>query len=138
MIDGSNLDRPHNAITLSSKLHVDSKVLGFYFEALDPLTHPPHTYRVDSGELSPYRRPVGLPVTRTLLVSPDQTIDLPSPKLLAIHRAVSIILHLSAAGGYLHEIMRDMKQLWANNDGSSPIGHIVSLKLGGWFKGVKA
>ncbi|EFW21907.1 hypothetical protein D8B26_002018 [Coccidioides posadasii str. Silveira] len=136
LIEGSNIDRPANAITLSPDIHKLFGDFKFYFEALDPSTHPPYTYRIDSRETNMFLRPEGLPVTRTLLLSPNRTIDPPSAKLLAIHRAISIILHLSAAGVYIDKIIRDMEQLWAKSDGSSAVDHIVSLKLGGWLGGV--
>ena len=138
LIEGSNIDRPANAITLSPDIHKLFGDFKFYFEALDPSTHPPYTYRIDSRETNMFLRPEGLPVTRTLLLSPNRTIDPPSAKLLAIHRAISIILDLSAAGVYIDKIIRDMEQLWAKSDGSSAVGHIVSLKLGGWLDGVAA
>ncbi|EDN11387.1 predicted protein [Histoplasma mississippiense (nom. inval.)] len=76
-----------------------------------------------------------LPVTRTLLLSPNHTIDPPSPELLALHRPIAIILHLSAAGQYIEKIIDERDQLWARNDGSTELGHIVSLGLGGWVAG---
>lgn len=97
-----------------------------------------HTDKIDSRETSVFDRPQGLPVTRTLFASPNHTIDPPPPRLLAIHKAISIILHLSGAADHIDRIVRDMEEVGVRSDGSVELDHIVSLKLGGWFDGVAA
>jgi hypothetical protein len=77
-----------------------------------------------------------LPVTRTLYQTPDHTIDPPSPRLLAIHRACAFILYLSGAGDYIGKILRDLRDLdevGINEDGSTALGHLIGLKAGGWL-----
>ncbi|PGH29803.1 hypothetical protein GX50_07442 [[Emmonsia] crescens] len=64
------------------------------------MTRINNTYRIHSSD------PValiyfGLPITRTFLLSPNRTLDPPSSRLLALHRAIAIILNLSAAGDYI-------------------------------------
>jgi hypothetical protein len=137
LIEGSNIDRPTNAITLTHDSRTDFGDFRFYFEEMESSDCPRHTYRIDSKETYIFSRPAGLPVVRTLLLSPNHTIDSPSSKLLAIHRAISVILHLSAAGEHIDRILRDMEELWIRSDGSAELGHLVSLKLGGWLHGVK-
>lgn len=132
LIEGVEIDRPTNAITLTTDIHRYFGEFKFYFEEMGPTDYPPHTYRVTSKE-NVFARPKGLPVTRTLFLSPNHTIDPPSAKLLAIHRAISIILHLSGAGEYIDEIIRDMEEINVRADGSTELSHIVSMKLGGWF-----
>jgi len=62
------------------------------------------------GEFQIYFEPSGIlyqskinplfPVTRTLTLSPNRTIDSPSPRLLGVHRAIAHIMKLSGAGDY--------------------------------------
>jgi hypothetical protein len=46
-------------------------------------------------------------------------------RFLAIHRAIAHILHLSAAGSYIDEILEDMDKDSILVDGSTPIGRLV-------------
>lgn len=136
LIEGSNIDRPSNVLTLTHYVHRYFGEFKISFEAMDDSVHP-HTYRIHASD-SVASIAFNLPTTRTLLLSPNRTIGPPSAKLLALHRAIAVILHLSAAGQYIDKITRHMEELWARSDGSSELGHIVSLKLGGWFDDVAA
>lgn len=138
LFEGVEIDRPANAITLTHDIHAKFGDFRFYFEEMDPTVYPPHTYRIDSKKTSPFGRPRGLPIIKTLSLSPNRTIDPPSRKLLAIHRAISIILHLSGAGEHIDKIIRGMEEVYVRNDGSTELSHIVSLKMGGWLDGVTA
>ena len=126
LIEGPNIDRPTNAITLTHDTHLFFSGFKLYFEEMDSLVYPQHTYRIDSRERYAFSRPEGIPVTRTLFHSPNNTIDPPSLKLLGIHRAIGLILHLSAAGEHIDQILRDMEELWVRSDGSAELGHLVS------------
>jgi len=106
------------------------------FEVYFDATTKPHSYHIDSVHaLSLVRHPI-LPVTRTLLLTSDHTIDPPSPRLLTIHRAIARILNLSGAGDYINRILRDLDEVEIKGDGSTKLAPILSLKLGGWFDGV--
>ncbi len=59
-----------------------------------------------------------------------RTIDPPSPRLLAVHRAIAHILHLSATGEYIDTILCDLEYSIVLADGSSELGRMVSLVLG--------
>jgi hypothetical protein len=135
-IEGPNIDRPSNAITLTYEAHGLFGNFEIYLEPTDSTIYPPHTYKIDSTETDILLYPTWLPVTRTLHLSPNHTIDPPSGRLLGIHRACAIILHLSAAGRHIDEILRDSEEVYARSNGSAHLAHIVSLKLGGWFDGV--
>ncbi|OJD25672.1 hypothetical protein ACJ73_02960 [Blastomyces percursus] len=138
LIEGLNIDRPSNALTLTTEAHAYFGNFKVFFEAMDDhLTDCKHTYKIHSSDrgASLYFK---LPVMRTLLLSSNHTVDPPSSKLLALHRAIAIILDLSAAGEYIDRIIHDSEQLWVRSDGSTELGHIVSLSLGGWFDGVGA
>ncbi|KAK2735071.1 hypothetical protein FQN57_001351 [Myotisia sp. PD_48] len=132
---GSNIDRPSNAISITTDLHTFFGQFKLTFEAVDPTNPSNHTYRIN-GSTALIRGAYNLPVTRTLLLSPNHTINPPSAKLLALHCAIARILQLSAAGAYVDRIIRDMEEVWVPSDGSAELGRIVGLKLGGWFDGV--
>lgn len=136
LIEGVDIDRPYNALTLTLNMHDLFGNFRIYFEPVPDAE--PHTYRIES-----FLRPafVGgvLPVTRTLFLTDSRTIDPPSPRLLAIHRAIAHILHLSAAGNYIDKILRDMEdagEQGAQADGSTDLGRLIHLGL--WLDGVDA
>ncbi|EJT68940.1 hypothetical protein GGTG_13528 [Gaeumannomyces tritici R3-111a-1] len=126
MIEGAEIDRPYNAITLSHEHHLDFGSFQIFFEPVPD--QPPHTYRIDAfkdfvGET------LGLPVTRTLYLTEDRNIDPPSPRLLAIHSAIGHILHLSGAGDYIDRVFRDAEEYGVRSDGSTQLGILLSSKL---------
>jgi hypothetical protein len=127
LIDGPNIDSPSNALTLTLENHRLFGEFQIYFEP----TGRPHEYRifsVESGVLSdPY-----FPVTRVLSRSPTDTINLPSPRLLGIHRAISRIMKLSGAGEYIEQVLRDLEQVTVDADGSTNLGDIMRLRFDGW------
>ncbi|EGE86673.1 uncharacterized protein BDCG_16117 [Blastomyces dermatitidis ER-3] len=137
LIEGSGIDHPTNAITLSKSVHTQFGLFEISFEAMDSSNHPQNTYTIHSSSRV-LSQLYNLPVTRTLLLSPNLTIDPPSAKLLAIHRAIAIIIALSAAGEYMDQILRDMEEVWVRSDGAAEMGRIVSLKIGGWLDSVVA
>lgn len=128
LLEGDNIDRPWNALTLDHTLHRQFGRFRVYFEAIDGQEH---TYEIQSF-LSPRLTP-GLPVRRSLFLTEDRSIDPPSPRFLAIHRALAHILHLSAAGYYIEKILEDMEWKDTRADGGTELGRLVGLKLGGWL-----
>lgn len=130
IVDGVNIDRPLNAISLTRDLHTYFGNFEVFFQ---PVPGQDHTYRIDTflpqGFL-PY-----VPVTRSLYLAADRLIDAPSPRLLAIHCAIAHILHLSGAGAYIDLILRDMEEFGIREDGSTGLGHLLKLRLGGWLDG---
>ena len=130
LIDGVDIDRPRNALTLTSRFHDLFGSFRVYFQATDQ----PHTYRIDSN-LHPVAKAPILPIVRTLYLTETRSIDPPSPRLLAIHYAISQILHLSAAGAYIDRVLRDMDDIGVRADGSTDLGRLVRLGLGGWLDG---
>jgi len=103
-ISDTNIDRPYNAITLTHTCRRYFGGLQVYFEAE---TGSLNTYTIKTTK--EWYLP-NLPVTRTLFVTSDHNIDPPMPRLLAIHRACCLILHLSGAGQYLDRVLRDMEE----------------------------
>ena len=130
LIDGVEIDQPFNALTLDPSLHQLFGDFKAYFEPMAGARSS--TYTIRQTTQLPSRL---FPVTRTFYDTPNRTIDLPSPRLLAIHRAIALILHLSAAGEYIDRILRDMDDLMVKSDGTTELGQIVALRLGGWWGG---
>ena len=99
IFNGIDVDRPRNEIHSCTP---DAQVLwqfGIYFE---PVGGQCNTYRTQA--ITPFKlkqRLLRLPITRTLSVTQNRTIDPPSPRLLALHRAIGQILYLSGAGEYI-------------------------------------
>ena len=129
LIDGPKIDSPMNALTLTLDYHRQFGEFKIYFEH----TGTRHQYRIDSTERSPFLRDPLLPVTRSLTLNPHRTIDPPFPRLLGVHRAIALIMNLSGAGEYIERILRDMEELDVKEDGSTHLGYLASLRLGGWL-----
>ncbi|RYO88588.1 hypothetical protein DL763_005932 [Monosporascus cannonballus] len=130
LIEGVDIDRPRNAITLTHSLHNLFGDFKIFFEPV-PGGEQSHTYQIDSFLPTYVSRTLGLPLTRTLYLTSDRTIDPPSPRLLAVHRAIAHILHLSAAGEYIDRLLRDADKKGIPEDGSTDLGRLVQLRLGG-------
>ncbi|KLJ09675.1 hypothetical protein EMPG_14904 [Blastomyces silverae] len=128
LIDGINIDRPFNAISLTHDLHIDFGSFTVFFEAVPGQEH---TYQINT--FIPPGILQDVPVTRPLYLTNDKSIEPPSPQLLAIHRAIAYTLHLSGAGEYIDNILRDMEEIGVQADGSTELGRIIKLRLGGWL-----
>lgn len=129
LIEGVDIDQPRNALSLTGGLHDAFGDFQFYFE---PIADKDHTYQIK--EFKPLFTDI-LPVTRTLHRMFNQTIDPPSPRLLAIHKAIGHILHLSAAGDYITRILEDREECAIRADGSTELGVLLGLGLRGWITG---
>lgn len=134
LIEGAdNIDRPRNALTLTPKMRSLFGDFRIFFEAVKDAQQP-HTYRIDTFLPQRVSSNLGLPVTRTLYVTENRTIDPPSPRLLAIHCAIAHVLHFSAAGEYIDQLLRDMEDAAVRADGSIELGRLVQLGLGVWCR----
>jgi len=123
LIEGTDINRPRNAITLSQDMHQCFGHFDIFFERI--ANTPPNTYRIQT--FLPFMAGGRLPITRTLFTHPS--IDPPSERLLALHSAIGHILHLSGAGDYIQAILNDMGTGVVQNDGSTELGVLVSLTL---------
>lgn len=130
LIEGIDIDRPRNAMTLTQGLHQRFGNFDVYFEALSD--SEPHTYRIDTFLPRFLFKDPAFPVTRTLYLTDDRNIDPPSPRLLAVHRAIAHILHLSAAGDYIDSLLEDIEKTCVRQDGSTELGRLVAFGLRGW------
>lgn len=124
LLEGPDMNRPYNAITLSRNMHKRFGEFKVFFERT-PDADPPNTYRI--GSFLPPALSRLFPVTRTLFSHP--TIDPPSERLLALHYAIAHILRLSGAGNYISNILRDLEDGIVRSDGSTELGVLVDLAL---------
>ncbi len=131
LIEGTGIDRPGNAITLTHDFY---QLFGGFEVYFEPSGSEPYTYCIDSTNTGILRYPI-FPVNRTLFLTDTRTIDPPSPRLIAVHRAIALILHLNAAGRYIDSILRDLDQGNISVDGSTPLGHLTALRIHGWWDG---
>ncbi|KAH7119483.1 hypothetical protein B0J13DRAFT_589968 [Dactylonectria estremocensis] len=127
LIEGTDIDRPRNALTLTHNLHI---LFGDFAVFFEPVDQQARTYRIDT--FLPPGFTDGLPITRTLSLTEERIIDPPSPRLLAIHNAIAHILHPSGAGDYIDEILRDAEEHGVREDGSTELERLVKLRLSGW------
>ncbi|KDB20241.1 hypothetical protein H109_07799, partial [Trichophyton interdigitale MR816] len=132
IINGTDIDRPHNAMTLNPTAHL---VFGGFDIFLEPVDSQEHTYYVKSLK-SAISLAFGLPVTRKLFISDDRSIEPPSPRLLALHRAIAHILFLSGAGEYINEILNDFDKTGVRADGTTELGQMVSWTMSGGLRGI--
>lgn len=130
LIEGTDIDRPYNAITLTHDLHQ----LWGNFEVFCEDSNKPHTYRIDTIRSGILRQPI-FPVQRTFYVTDTRTIDPPSSRLLAIHYAIAQILHLSAAGRYIDRVLEDLEHREVRADGSTELGYLTRLRIQGAWTG---
>ena len=131
LIEGTDIDRPRNAITLTHDFH---QLFGNFEVFFEPQGSEPHTYRIDSNRRGILRHRI-FPVDRTLFLTDTRTIDPPSPRLLAVHSAIAHILHLSAAGRHIDKILEDLNQKDIKADGSTELGYLTQLRIHGWWNG---
>ncbi|KAK3366604.1 hypothetical protein B0T24DRAFT_633337 [Lasiosphaeria ovina] len=124
LIEGTDIDRPRNGLSLTHDMHQLFGAFNIFFEPV--ANAAPHTYRIDT--FLPSFLAHQIPVVRALFIHPS--IDPPSERLLALHSAIGHILHLSAAGDYIEHILRDMEDVQvAREDGKTQLGVLVSLAL---------
>lgn len=130
-INGTDIDRPFNALTLTLNLH---RAFGDFEVYFTSIRGREHTYEIGTFQRTGFAE-VALPVVRTLYLTEDRNIEPPSPRLLAVHRAIAHILHLSGAGRYIDHIVRSMDEQEARSDGSTDLGSLVRLRALAWIAG---
>ncbi|KAK0705604.1 hypothetical protein B0H67DRAFT_604372 [Lasiosphaeris hirsuta] len=123
LIEGTDINRPRNATTLSQDMHQCFGHFDIFFERI--VDAPPNTYQIQT--FLPFLAGGRFPITRTLFTYPS--IDPPSERLLALHSTIGHILHLSGAGDYIQAILNDMETGVVQKDASTQLGVLVSLAL---------
>jgi hypothetical protein len=126
LIEGIDIDRPRNAITLSLEMHQFFGSFKIFFERVADHDSA-DTYQIQAFHPFLAAR-LQFPIHRTLFS--HASIDPPSKRLLELHSAIGHVLHLSGAGGYIDEILRDMRDGTAvREDGSTQLGALVNVAL---------
>lgn len=141
LINSSNIDRPANALTLTDEFRALFTNFDMGFEQVQD-SAPLHAYKIE-----PYWSYPGLnlPITRTLALPPDGSIEPPSPILLRVHAAIGRITHSSGAWLYINRVVRDVHDMSTSDcvarivdgssarpsgDGSTRLDVYVKYKLG--------
>ncbi|KAK0655296.1 hypothetical protein B0T16DRAFT_317501 [Cercophora newfieldiana] len=130
LIEGVDIDRPRNAITLSHEMHMFFGNFEIFFERVAD-DDTANTYQIQAFRPFLATR-LQFPVRRTLFSHPS--IDPPLERLLRLHSAIGHILYLSGAGEYINVILRDMEDGVVREDGSTQLGALVNVALrnSGW------
>ena len=132
-IENGKLDTLVNALTMTHHYRRLFNAFQIYFE---PTGNFPYEFKIQSTaptSSSLHDDPL-FPVVRTLTFDSDysSTIDLPSPQLLAVHRAIARIMEVSNAGPYVEDTLRDMEEGNVRADGQTNLRVMIRLWLGGW------
>ena len=130
-IENGQLDTLVNALTMTHHYRRLFNAFQIYFE---PTGNFPNEYTIQStapNSSSPHD-PL-FPVVRTLTFDSDysSTIDLPSPRLLAVHRAIARIMEVSNAGPYVKDLLRNIEGDSVRADGPTNLRVMIRLWLGG-------
>lgn len=124
LIEGIDIDRPRNAMSLSLEMRKFFGKFDIFFERV--ADDASDTYQIQA--FHPFvAAHLHFPVRRTL--SPHPHIDPPLERLLALHSAIGHVLHLSGAGEYIKVILRDMEDGVVREDGSTQLGALVNVAL---------
>ncbi|EEQ34601.1 conserved hypothetical protein [Microsporum canis CBS 113480] len=129
LINGTDIDRPPNVLSLTPKCRTAFGNFDIYLEAV---ADQEHTYRIKT--FSPTQEMLyGLPVTRKLFLSENYTVEPPSPRLLALHSAIAHVLHLSGAGEYIDKILGDFEDTGVRGNGTTELGRLLKWRIAGWL-----
>ncbi|KAI9651405.1 MAG: hypothetical protein M1829_003206 [Trizodia sp. TS-e1964] len=121
LIDGAGIDTPKNAILLSKNWHYFFGTFQVYFDKAD---NQANSYTVCVA--NPNESIRSLPRTVTFQ---SESIELPSPHLLALHKAVAKIMYLTGAGECTDHIDRYDSADTIAADGSTNLAILLNLRL---------
>ena len=125
LIEGIDIDRPRNAITLSLEMRRFFGNFEIFFERVAD-DDTADTYQIQA--FHPFlAAQLQFPVRRTLLLHPS--IDPPLERLLELHSAIGHVLDLSGAGEYINVILRNMEDGVVREHGSTQLGALVNVAL---------
>ncbi|KAI9651905.1 MAG: hypothetical protein M1829_002110 [Trizodia sp. TS-e1964] len=118
-IEGIAIDRPTNTLLLRGELHTLFGQFKVYFDQQD---EEPNTYIVRVTR--PNMPIAGLP--RTVRFE-SEVIPLPSPRLLAVHKALARMMHLTGAGENITYQFRDYPDTEIAADGTTDLGALLTV-----------
>ncbi|KAK0449775.1 uncharacterized protein EV420DRAFT_764327 [Desarmillaria tabescens] len=124
-LDIDDLNHMSNIMTLNSSIHRFFDALHMCLVAVEG---QPNTYRIEAFLPSVLNTIPENPVTFT--TSDEENLPLPSPALLALHRACTRVAHFSGAGSYIDDLL-EMDDPVVECDGSNweRPGEALDLKL---------
>lgn len=134
-LTGNLIDTPANAMMLVSDLHDRFGRLECYLEPA--LLQAPHTYTFHTVRGALSLDSYCTPASKYIVFSNHERsgaaiADLPSPRLLAIHRACCMMLSMSGAAEYVECLLRDTETLMERGvlaeNGSSNIALLLRLR----------
>ncbi|PBK92936.1 hypothetical protein ARMGADRAFT_1165250 [Armillaria gallica] len=100
IFDELNVDDLSNMMTLNVSIYEFLDGLGMYLTAVEGR---PNTYKIEVLH-PPFLNMI--PENPVTFTTPDEkSLPLPSPALLALHRACARVAHLSGAGRYVHDLL---------------------------------
>ncbi|KAG8685523.1 hypothetical protein FRC11_010450, partial [Ceratobasidium sp. 423] len=113
LLGGNDINRLGNVLTMTASEHSDFGELRGWLEAVEGLKH---TYDLCSVHRL-HAFPKG---TRVTFTTPDERLELPDPRLIAIHAACAKVVHQSGIAEHIDRILRDLEALPVlAEDGSS-------------------
>ncbi|KAI9651453.1 MAG: hypothetical protein M1829_002817 [Trizodia sp. TS-e1964] len=118
-IEGIAIDRPTNALLLTSNFHSLFGQFQVYFDQQD---EEPNTYIVRVTR--PNIPIAGLP--RTVRFE-SEVIPLPSPRLLAVRKALARMMHLTGAGENITYQFRDYPDTEIAADGTTDLSALITV-----------
>ncbi|KAI0180801.1 hypothetical protein GGR52DRAFT_583291 [Hypoxylon sp. FL1284] len=127
LIEGTNIDRPCNVFNFGEGL---SELFCNFSVFLEPFRRIPHSYLLKSFLFASTWRIVTLPPHPTVGFIRCSTTEPPSLRLVAVHRAISIILHLSEADMYVDKLLKGLKVKEISGDGSTDLERALKFRLG--------
>lgn len=127
LIEGVEIDRPHNAIMLTRSTR---RLFGEFRIIFDSIKDRPHTYHIYTFPPSAVKKHFS--VTRTFYLSESRTIDPPSRRLLELHNAIAHILSLSGAGKCIDKILREWERSDTQILDCVDLDHYAKRQLAGW------
>lgn len=126
LLEGIDIDRPRNAMTLSLEMHRFFGSFKIFFERVAD-DDAADTYQIRAFHPFLAAR-LQFPIRRTLFS--HASIDPPLERLLKLHSAIGHVLYLSRAGEYINTILRDMEDgTLVQEDGSTQLGALVNVAL---------
>ncbi|CAE6501122.1 unnamed protein product, partial [Rhizoctonia solani] len=115
VLSGNNINRLGNVLTITPDDHGLFSGLCSWLEAVEGKEH---TYRVCAGHRL-FALPIGKEIT---LTSTRPELELPDPRLIAIHAAIAKVTWSSDTRAYLDRIVKDLEELpILAKDGSSDV-----------------
>ncbi|KAI6033299.1 hypothetical protein EDC04DRAFT_2897936 [Pisolithus marmoratus] len=120
-LNGTNIHRLENVMTLDPTVHNDFATLKIWFTAMEP-----NQYRLEAVD-NFYL--YGCPASVTFSTPNPEKYPLPNPTYLAIRAACAKVAHLSGAGEYIEKVFRRMEdtRVLAEDGGSSELLHEALL-----------